>query len=251
MRRACEDQSFNRARDEDRMTSRHRSEIPAEIAARVLFRSHRTCCVCRVSQKQVQIHHVDDDPSNGSEQNFAVLCFDCHGQTQIKGGFGRRLNAEQIVLYRDDWYRIVESGRRKNDLLRTQDLSAGPLEAKFEGKAVTPRFMKLSEKDDKNKYSFEAEYPQLFPDESADSSEINLTLAAYIVRELQKFRAGAIGASKFKEEDMMKRLPEGMCWIGSRLAMLLADSRLTSSVLISSLPNTGLGPCTQDIRRER
>ncbi|MEJ7843264.1 MAG: hypothetical protein WKF95_15980, partial [Rubrobacter sp.] len=46
--------------------------------------------------------------------NFSVLCFDCHTETQIRGGFHRKLNAEQIVLYRDDWHSLVARGRATN-----------------------------------------------------------------------------------------------------------------------------------------
>lgn len=42
-----------------------------------------------------------------------MLCFDCHRETQIRGGFDRKLNAEQVVLYRDDWYRSVASRRTR------------------------------------------------------------------------------------------------------------------------------------------
>ncbi len=40
--------------------------IPDAIAAAVLFASDRTCCVCRVKGKPVQIHHLDEDPSNNA-----------------------------------------------------------------------------------------------------------------------------------------------------------------------------------------
>jgi hypothetical protein len=73
-----------------------RVPIPKVDAARVLFESDRTCCVCRASGKKVQIHHIDDDPSNNSFTNLAILCLECHGDTQTSGGFGRHLEAEQV-----------------------------------------------------------------------------------------------------------------------------------------------------------
>lgn len=36
---------------------------------------------------------------------------DCHHKTQIRGGFGRKLDAKQIILYRDDWHKIVAQKR--------------------------------------------------------------------------------------------------------------------------------------------
>lgn len=88
-----------------------RLSIPAEISAKVLYLSDRTCCVCRRKGKPVQIHHIDGNPRNNDINNLAVLCLDCHNETQISGGFHRKLDAEQVRLYRDDWLSIVASER--------------------------------------------------------------------------------------------------------------------------------------------
>ncbi|MCK9375001.1 MAG: HNH endonuclease [Syntrophobacterales bacterium] len=88
-----------------------RDPIPSEMAARILFMSDRTCCVCRIQGKPVQIHHLDDNPKHNAIRNLAILCLDCHNETQIRGGFARKLNADQIVLYRDDWHRMVATRR--------------------------------------------------------------------------------------------------------------------------------------------
>ena len=93
------------------MPKKTRVEIPREVAARVLFLSDRTCCVCRQEGKPVQIHHIDDDPSNNDLANLSVLCFDCHRETQIRGGFDRKLDADQVVLFRDDWHLLVSQRR--------------------------------------------------------------------------------------------------------------------------------------------
>lgn len=88
-----------------------REELPPVIAARVLFLSDRTCCVCRSKGKSVQIHHIDNDSSNGSPENLAVLCLECHTETQLRGGFHRKLDPEQVLLYRDDWVAVVARDR--------------------------------------------------------------------------------------------------------------------------------------------
>jgi len=88
-----------------------RVPIPRDIAAQVLFEHDRTCCVCRSRGKSVQVHHIDDEPSNNDPANLAVLCFDCHRDTQITGGFDRKLDSDQVLLYRDDWCRCV--GRQR------------------------------------------------------------------------------------------------------------------------------------------
>lgn len=98
------------------MTKRSvRQPIPSAVSARVLFLSDRTCCVCRTPGKPVQIHHLDKNPGNNHTGNLAVLCFDCHRETQIKGGFGRKLDSEQVALYRGDWHALVAARRASQE----------------------------------------------------------------------------------------------------------------------------------------
>lgn len=80
--------------------TKQRTPIPEEVAALVLFRSNRFCCVCREPRKAVQIHHIDENPANNDPDNLAVLCLECHNQTQVQGGFGRRLEAAQVRQFR-------------------------------------------------------------------------------------------------------------------------------------------------------
>ena len=91
-----------------------RANIPEDIAAQVLFLSNRVCCVCRDPAKSPQIHHIDENPSNNSIDNLAVLCFECHHKTHIKGGFARKLDAAQVRLYRTEWLHLVEHKRAEN-----------------------------------------------------------------------------------------------------------------------------------------
>jgi hypothetical protein len=79
-------------------SKKNRVEIPQALQAQVLFASDRTCCICRVKGKPVQIHHIDENPANNVFKNLAVLCLDCHNETQIKGGFYRKLDAENHVV---------------------------------------------------------------------------------------------------------------------------------------------------------
>lgn len=112
-------------------TKKSRKSIPPELAAKALFMSDRICCVCRVKGKPVQVHHIDDNPANNVLHNFAVLCFDCHTETQISGGFHRKLNADQVILYRDDWLNIV-SRQRAVSPNRISDTDSIPQSADLE-----------------------------------------------------------------------------------------------------------------------
>ncbi|MFT5468631.1 MAG: hypothetical protein ACI8UO_003742 [Verrucomicrobiales bacterium] len=93
------------------MAKKTRVQIPPDTAAEVQFLADRTCCVCNVKGKPFQIHHIDEDPSNNDSANLAVLCLECHDETMIKGGFGRKLNADQVIKYRDDWNERVKRRR--------------------------------------------------------------------------------------------------------------------------------------------
>lgn len=103
------------------MPRKKRIDILRGVAARVLFLADHTCCRCRNPDKPVQIHHIDEDPSNYSIENLAVLCLDHHNETQIKGGFGRKLNADLVILYRDDWNRRVAERRAAQGVLSLSD----------------------------------------------------------------------------------------------------------------------------------
>jgi len=103
-----------------------RVPIPDEVAAKVLFYSDRICCVCRIPKKPLQIHHIDGDNSNNALENLAILCLDCHTETQIKGGFGRKLDATQVKLYCDEW--LDKIGRYSDERKKgaVQDSSSAP-----------------------------------------------------------------------------------------------------------------------------
>lgn len=100
-----------------------RKQISPKIAAKVMFTSDRTCCVCRKPGKPCQIHHIDGDPNNNKIDNLCVLCLDCHTETQISGGFHRKLSAEQIILYRDDWHILVAQKRAINEKMEIKEKS--------------------------------------------------------------------------------------------------------------------------------
>lgn len=94
-----------------------RIPIPKDIAADILYSFDRTCCVCNERGKSIQIHHIDEDPSNNKLDNLSVLCLECHEETQIKGGFGRKLDAKQITKYKQEWVKRVADRRHKADNL--------------------------------------------------------------------------------------------------------------------------------------
>ncbi|MEI9954914.1 MAG: HNH endonuclease signature motif containing protein [Ferruginibacter sp.] len=110
------------------MAKKSRVAIPDDIAAEILFISDRTCCVCNVRGKNVQLHHIDENPANNVLENLCSLCFDCHNETQIKGGFGRKLEANQIIKYRTAWIERVKTRKAKADELASIQTVTGSTE---------------------------------------------------------------------------------------------------------------------------
>jgi 5-methylcytosine-specific restriction endonuclease McrA len=94
-----------------------RTPIPEDISAQVMFQHDRTCCVCHEPGRAVQIHHIDDDPTNHAISNLAVLCLEHHEQTQTRGGFAKKLKVADVEQSRDDWIRRVRVRREKTDKL--------------------------------------------------------------------------------------------------------------------------------------
>jgi hypothetical protein len=93
------------------MTRKKRIPIPDEIAAQVMFDSDSRCCKCHERKLSVQIHHIDENPANNDPDNLALLCLECHDETQVTGGFGRKLNAPLVRIYRDKWHATVKHRR--------------------------------------------------------------------------------------------------------------------------------------------
>ena len=84
-----------------------RIKIPDELAAKVMFDSDRTCCVCRDSTRKVEIHHIDSDPSNNDFSNLAVVCKDCQSDAHTTHDFARNLTPELIRKYNESWRAII------------------------------------------------------------------------------------------------------------------------------------------------
>lgn len=91
--------------------SKIRKKIPKTIKTDVLFSADRTCCICHVRGKAVQIHHIDENPGHNTFENLAVLCHECHDKAHIEGGFGQKLDAQLVIRYRDAWLKDVEHRR--------------------------------------------------------------------------------------------------------------------------------------------
>ncbi len=82
---------------------KQRIEIPERISAKLLFLNRHRCCICREPRKAVQIHHIDENPSNNDIQNLAVLCVECHSIVSGNQGFGKNYSKKEIILFKENW----------------------------------------------------------------------------------------------------------------------------------------------------
>ncbi|MEZ5952744.1 MAG: HNH endonuclease signature motif containing protein [Hyphomonas sp.] len=95
------------------MEKKSRTPIPDNVSAQILVEADRTCCVCRDPSKAIQIHHIDENPSNNAPENLVVLCLEHHNDTQLRGGFGRKLKAAEILIYKKNWIETVVTRHAK------------------------------------------------------------------------------------------------------------------------------------------
>jgi hypothetical protein len=105
-----------------------RTPIPEEVSDQLLFATDYTCCICRRPDRPLQIHHIDEDPSNNDISNLAVLCLDCHHKTQVHGGFGKRYTPGVVCKYREDWLRTVGTKRARQTRLNPDRASRAPMQ---------------------------------------------------------------------------------------------------------------------------
>jgi hypothetical protein len=117
---------------------KERVTIPEGTKNDLLFYSDNTCCNCRIPGRPVQIHHIDEDPSNNESENLAVLCLLCHDDTQLKGGFGRKLDGGLVRKYRDSWMADVKQRRERARELAAVRMAGIPVPEKTNEIAPSP-----------------------------------------------------------------------------------------------------------------
>jgi hypothetical protein len=115
-----------------------RVPVPDQISVEVLFLHDHTCCICREKGKAVQIHHIDEDPSNNVPENLAVLCLQDHDDTQIIGGFSRKLNPSLVEQYRNDWLERIKKRREEADRIASERMGNAQAALKREVKWKRP-----------------------------------------------------------------------------------------------------------------
>ena len=95
--------------------SKQRTKIPTEKETHLLYLCDHTCCICRESDKGIQIHHINRDSQDNNLKNLAVLCLTCHDKAHKTGGLTRNFSPDYITKCRDEWIKTVISRREESD----------------------------------------------------------------------------------------------------------------------------------------
>lgn len=94
--------------------AKKRIKVPPNKEVRILVRNKHTCCICRNSDREAIIHHIDGNPSNNKDENLAVLCLDHASKADAglkkgKLGAGKKFTAEEIKRYKELWENKVSN----------------------------------------------------------------------------------------------------------------------------------------------
>ena len=86
-----------------------RVPIPEQLRLEIIEKCNNRCCVCQTPF--VQIHHIDEDPSNNTFDNLVALCPNCHSQAPSRSHMTVNLTEGRLKQLRDRWYAYCEARR--------------------------------------------------------------------------------------------------------------------------------------------
>ncbi len=88
--------------------------IPDSVAAKILVKSARHCCICRrFSPLQIQIHHIVERADGGSdeEDNLIPICIMCHSSVHSQVYMTKGFSRAELKGHREAVYDMVEKGK--------------------------------------------------------------------------------------------------------------------------------------------
>ena len=87
-----------------------RPSIPDNITNNLLYKSRRTCCICRDSNRSIIIHHIKEwsESKSNEENNLVVLCLHHHDEAHTKRELSQNLTPERILEGKKRWEKEVE-----------------------------------------------------------------------------------------------------------------------------------------------
>ena len=101
--------------------------IAPNLVAEVLAKCGRHCCICRrFRPTQLQVHHIDEQALGGSDEfdNLIAICVSCHSDVHTNTKLTRRFSVKELMLHRDNIYRLVAEGKLPSGAAGSDDLIA-------------------------------------------------------------------------------------------------------------------------------
>lgn len=89
-------------------------KIPDELAAEILVRCGRCCCLCRRFRPTLlQVHHIVEQSEGGTNapSNLIAVCLTCHSDVHTQRPFTRRFTSEELRQHRDTVFALVAKGK--------------------------------------------------------------------------------------------------------------------------------------------
>ena len=89
-----------------------RVAVPAKMAQKLYELNANSCCVCKRTGVGLNLHHIDGDNSNTTEENLAVLCVnehDAHHRPDKYTSLNHMdLSADRLRAYKTEWEEFVK-----------------------------------------------------------------------------------------------------------------------------------------------
>ena len=158
------------------------------------------------------LHHIDDDPSNSVGENLAVLCTDCHNETQVRGGFARKLDATQVRIFKTDWIERVSLKR---------DSEQGPARQAPIGGNQILRYFQIREGGQDRPYSFSADFVLVESTDTLADLQTNSHINSFVSGHLSEVRTRGERTAEFAKtapDTFRTNLPDS-CWISHNVSL--------------------------------
>jgi hypothetical protein len=87
--------------------------IPESVAAEILVKCARHCCICRrFAPLYLQVHHIILASNGGADEpdNLIAVCLTCHCDVHTKAPFTRRFTPQELKGHRDAVFSLVARG---------------------------------------------------------------------------------------------------------------------------------------------
>ena len=116
-----------------------RKAVPPANETAVLTKSARRCLLCFhldgiLTEKAGQIAHLDQDPSNGSEDNLAWMCMPHHSQYDSKTSQHKNYTLPEVKVLRSKIYEAIARGEHREKPLEGRGGKGG--DAKVGGSGI-------------------------------------------------------------------------------------------------------------------